>query len=133
MKNHVTPETARKLKEAGFPQPKPEIGQFWYSANGVLFVLIAGDEGFNFCSIYGKRFGRATHLEKCFFAPTATDILWSLGQDYHIGMLGQDQHVDVLNYIFVAGLHQFGQSDLQFHENPAEACAMAYLAKNAKG
>ena len=30
MKDIVSFETAKQLKEAGFPQPMPEAGQFWY-------------------------------------------------------------------------------------------------------
>lgn len=30
MKDIVSYETAKQLKEAGFVQPKPEAGQFWY-------------------------------------------------------------------------------------------------------
>lgn len=30
MMNHIKFETATRLKEAGFPQPEPKAGQFWY-------------------------------------------------------------------------------------------------------
>ena len=30
MRNILTCETAFKLKDAGFPQPKPDAGQVWY-------------------------------------------------------------------------------------------------------
>lgn len=42
--NHVTFETARKLKDAGFPQPAMEWGQCWYSVNGHE-ILITGTSG----------------------------------------------------------------------------------------
>lgn len=129
MKNVVTPETARKLKEAGFPQPvKVECGEIWYSANDKAFVIIChsarsaviGWTGLT-SSITGTL--QLTALQSCTFAPTATDILSDLGNDYHIGML---------DGVFVSGLHQFGQSDLQFNYNPAEAAASAWLEKYAK-
>lgn len=30
MNNVVTPETAQRLKDAGFPQPEPKPGQVWH-------------------------------------------------------------------------------------------------------
>ena len=125
MKNVVTPETAQKLKEAGFPQPQEmEVLQVWYglTSTGRVVIIVDVKDG---CGIdqngnYHTKKGLKTFGT---FAPTATDILSDLGNDYHTGML---------DGVFVSGLHQFGQSDLQFNYNPAEAAASAWLEKYAK-
>ena len=31
MQNHVTAETARRLRDAGFPQPDTQFGQLYYT------------------------------------------------------------------------------------------------------
>lgn len=88
MKDIVTFETAVRLKEAGFEQPTPEAGQFWYyirfpggtAEKNVLCVLsheypyqdnlealpLDGGE-----RVYNSRNTQV-------FAPTATDILREL-------------------------------------------------------
>ena len=87
MDNVVTLETAKRLKQAGFPQPEPKVGQFWY------------DGMFQRLSIASHRMGKDQHLyltpinavdwshyfeavvmlddknDWPIFAPTATDIL----------------------------------------------------------
>lgn len=60
----VTFETAKKLKEAGFPQPSLEDGQFWYSSKEQ--VICFGHTVDNWCE---------TDYDVSAFAPTATDIL----------------------------------------------------------
>ena len=120
MKDIVTAKTAQALKDAGFKQPPYGMCQIWYDPNGMKWIRMMPsywtnpENGF---TVDNANFKLAA------FAPTATDILRELGQDYHIG---------ILNHVFVAGLHQFGQSDLQFNENPAEAAALAWLEKHAK-
>lgn len=95
MNNIVTRETAQRLKNAGFPQPEPEVGQFWY--DGMLQRL----------SIASNRIGIDQHLYLApinaidwahyfesvvmlddkndwpIFAPTTTDIL-SAFADYEL-------------------------------------------------
>lgn len=65
MFNYVTFETAKKLKEAGFPQPEPfPVGQVWY------------------CLVYGTWFPLPQMRgSNSIYAPTATELLldgWSL-------------------------------------------------------
>lgn len=75
MKNHVSPETARKLKEAGLSQPKFEVGQFWYkerypggtAAKQVLCVFSELD----FIPLDGGNYPTGEAV----FAPTITDIM----------------------------------------------------------
>lgn len=77
----VSFETALKLKNAGFLQPNPEAGQFWYGKKtagdaepGSLCVLIGTETGdLRFCPIDGKE----NELNKFFvFAPTAAYIVF---------------------------------------------------------
>ena len=39
MTNHVTPQTAIRLKQAGFKQPEQKPGQFWYLQNRLYFIV----------------------------------------------------------------------------------------------
>jgi hypothetical protein len=108
---HVTFETAKRLKEAGLPQPKKtEKGQYWF-ANGEL-ILFAGCE-----QVEVRMFEH-----DMVFAPTATDIMrhlpgWALY--YHEGVwccaLVEDEFV----------IAEF-RSD-----NPAEAAAEAFLLEQS--
>lgn len=128
MKNVVTPETARKLKEKGFPQPEnPTPGEVWYIDNAP-YVVRGNPQQFKpnswiFSGLLERVQAGMDCLPEAVFAPTATDILSDLGNDYHIGML---------DGVFVSGLHQFGQSDMQFNDNPSEAAALVWLEKHAK-
>lgn len=77
MKNVAIFETAVRLKEAGFPQPMPGAGQFWYNETGIAGVLISSVEWRGFDG------DAETVLDGYFirdfvFAPTATDVLEQL-------------------------------------------------------
>ncbi len=63
----VSFETAKQLKEAGFPQPSARFGQFWYDETSEALNCI----GFEDFSIWFEDLV----LEGYIFAPTATDIL----------------------------------------------------------
>ena len=39
MTNQVTPQTATRLKQAGFKQPEQKSGQFWYLQNRLYFIV----------------------------------------------------------------------------------------------
>ena len=89
MENRVTFDTAKRLKEAGFPQPTPQVGQFWYQEyTGKLTIIYEVQEG----QVYrhnippGKgslsaQCDLTSFLEATIFAPTATDILQLLPSD----------------------------------------------------
>jgi hypothetical protein len=84
--NHVSPETSDRLKAAGFPQPVPEAGQVWYDdLNRPVCVRVAFAEYVAF-SIFGSLENMSADNEfvknHCIFAPTATDILRELGDDF---------------------------------------------------
>lgn len=81
MKDIITFETAVRLKEAGFPQPAPEVGQVWYNNDfGPFFVgkLWMADRRLRniFYPNTGKVVNKEIRLFPDFvFAPTATDII----------------------------------------------------------
>jgi len=124
--NHVTFETAVRLKEAGFPQPEPEERQFWYSQQGITHVcryiwrstrgLMETPPRFAGIGTHDPLLGTMKWQEK-YFAPTATDIL---------------PHLENILF-FWGGQKWVCEQDLPFddssfeHENPAEAAAQLYL------
>ncbi len=85
MQNHVTPGTARRLRDAGFPQPEPEFGQIWHpSRYGGLFVYICKGCGntMELRAPAGWSTWEKPGSDKLFFAPTAADILRELPDRY---------------------------------------------------
>lgn len=81
MNNVVTFKTAQRLKEAGFPQPAPEAGQFWYNPDFGIFVV--GRRSFvdgTTRSIFYFETGNVLEVSEvafldCVFAPAVPDIL----------------------------------------------------------
>ena len=113
----VTFETALKLKEAGFPQPRftPGIWQFWYGHGGLLGVSMQVDR-------IHEAEGSILHVPNpsLIFAPTAADVLQELGDGYFL-MLDGCFEIDQMS-------EQYGTSPaFSRHENPAEPAALAYL------
>lgn len=116
----VTFETAKRLAEAGFPQPEHEHDKerFWYQRDGSLIFL--GHTVDDHCEpIEGGSY----------FAPTATDILREL-PGYALALL--------LSYRHQTGEAWFcwdiDQAETFFSHptNPAEAAAEAWLYENDK-
>lgn len=138
MNYYTTTETAIALRDAGFPQPTPEIGQYWYRAfKGHTITSMCSDvdnDGeplYSFTDTFSRApgsfmrvFGRfSDEMNTMIFAPTATDILRELGSGYyltHENTLFQCASVDDYGHRF----------DYWTDKNPAEACAKAWLEKN---
>ena len=124
MKNVVTFETAVRLKEAGFLQPEPEVGQCWYNDTGLLGIIVKY-EGFRLYSYCSFETGKTiTAPEKVFyaahnvFAPTAIEILREL------------QYADLT---FRNGKFRvIFEHVMNRHDNPAEAAAAAWLELHEK-
>lgn len=126
MQNHVTPGTARRLRDAGFPQPEFATGQIWYNQFGSATFIGRKD-----CDNHGNTTFFCTSLltgrteemrpikEDAIFDPTATDILKDLG-------LGYGLYVSESGNAFVCR----DLSTIWTDENPAEACAKAWLDRN---
>lgn len=121
MKNIVSFDTAKRLKGAGFPQPKYiEIG-FVYSDEGDLLYLRE-------CSFIVRMLcGEIGEISGLVFAPTATDILVRL-EECTI-------YSDIRSSKFICSTGSNSDGIAWFsiaHENPAEAAALAWLEINEK-
>lgn len=118
--SHVTAATSRKLKEAGFPQPLPQEGQVWYVGRKQSKTTIRQSENYRGMLIADTYIIGGKFSEIADFAPTATDILRELGKDFRLSIIDATWFVEE---------DKFG-SRIFRHENPAEACAAAWLYKN---
>lgn len=133
MKNTVSSPTAQRLKAAGFPQPDIEAGQVWREERYAHIVIGEMEDGFSVC--FESRTGPwievvetliLKNLEGLVFAPTATDILAQLGDNYNLTICSQFFRVEQMkaDEYFVIN---YWQSD-----NPAEAAALAWLEIHEK-
>jgi len=121
----VSFETAKRLKEAGFPQPEHKSqGQVWYSGGHYAIYVAAGEflrcgfvskKGENFETLFDRR--ARMKIENEIFAPTATDILRLLPDN--------DFYFDGKHFAFSGDMEQGS-------DNPAEVAAAAWLSLSAK-
>lgn len=130
----LTFETAIRLKDAGFPQKETAFGQIWYLKDTFVrtcvFVYLTGGE-----SKVRKFVERDTgiallsySMEGAVFAPTATEILKALGQKY---VLWFDESPKVSQWFCAETGNLPSEAGRPFgNENPAEACAEAWLQLN---
>lgn len=109
----VTFETAKKLKEAGFPQPNP-VGDYWYIEHSTK------DGGPPFSIARGEFLvHNPEYINDAIYAPTATELLpedWLLMREgpNWICQHFEDSHKYVID------------------DNPAETAALAWLYVNKK-
>jgi len=110
---NVTFETAKRLKDAGFPQPETCFGQVWYLNHNERPVLIGSAEG------------TITQGQERVFAPSATDILKVFSNDGYDSPL---LYWRPINGMWVCDF------DVQTfdRENPAEACGAYWLSIHEK-
>jgi len=119
----VTFETAKRLKEAGFPNPEILNNKFWFITDHEKPLFVEYFE--NILECIRMKFNPI-------FAPSATDILPKLytgvtdGTEWAIVFRGKNWSCVLRQW------NEQGQSvDAWYHsENPAEACAAAWLDKN---
>lgn len=97
-------ETADSLRDAGFPQPAPKFGQFWYTKDGRMGLLT--DEA-------------AWMDNGKVFAPSATDILEHL-PGWHLSFNSEGWKC------------WRGRVSFRGFKSPAEAAAAAWFHKNGK-
>lgn len=131
MTNTVTPETARLLAAAGFPQPAPAPGQWWGDDETLVFVFRAWiDEGHSYFIVAQTVAGGRPIIDDYFdardfrglvYLPTVGDILRET----------KDFELSVTHYIFAFAAIWEDAEPLERREchetNPAEAAALAYL------
>lgn len=141
----VTFETAKRLKEAGFPQPEPTFGQIWYNgAEAFVVVKFCRAEEWSVCPLrsadWVRTFSAAFQHPLTFgdplFAPSATDILRELGERYHLVCVGGKNWIieREISTSFEDSFYGYvtETAPIENHENPAEACALAWLQLNSK-
>jgi len=123
--DNVTLSTAQRLTAANFPIPPMKSGQMWYCVGdedkkltGVELCCFFEDNGNSF--FVSLETGVVVFLKDVFFkyyAATPADILKELGKDYNLSFF------EGLFYC----VHDTLMGGAYSHENPAEACALAYL------
>lgn len=131
--NHVTFETARRLKEAGFPQPAPDLGQVWYYNGGGFLQVVEFDNEQNMPIIYAfgsAYYERRPYWNQLIFACAATDILKELPGYYLIRYGPHDMPNLPMGFAF--GCINPSRNTSWNDDNPAEACALAWLAIHEK-
>jgi hypothetical protein len=115
MKDVTSAETAQALKAAGFPQPIQSAGQLWYfqrypqgSARHWAIVILTngGIEPLDGGNLEGD-------LQNMVYAPVGIE---AMPYGYMIYESGDKFHCTIFGGLLFS------------HENPAEACAAAWLA-----
>lgn len=137
MKDIVGYKTAVRLKEAGFPQPTPEAGQWWHNPDFGLFVVgakwFADNREYK---IFYPGTGRSVlkseaRFLECAFAPTATDILRQMPNFFYIRKY-KHQTSDIQMFSIFCEEQTADDGLLQIakgvNENPAVAVAEAWLS-----
>ncbi len=117
MEHITTPETAQRLKMAGFPQPEPTPGQIWHCGCDFEWPTIVATSDM---LVDGVEDG-VIDTKYALYAPTATDILRELGKGWVLVY-------DTIRNEFLCS--KFPK--LIYHENPAEAAALAWLHEYKK-
>ena len=123
MKDIVSFETAKRLKEAGFPQHISN-NDCWYAANGDCFLQWHGGDIW-----IGGEMPITREVDAPFFAPTATDILVRLPD---LTALYKWRHENVWCVDYQTQDPPLLTGTPHRHKNPAEACAEAWLKLNKK-
>ena len=92
---HATFDTAKRLKEAGFPQPSPEFGQvWWHPESETNAVLINSDRSDGRCLFMdAEGFRLFMKLEDLIFAPTDADILLQMPDGHALTRVNQDMFI----------------------------------------
>lgn len=155
MKDIISYKTALALKEAGFPQPKPEAGQVWYNNNGDAVIYLrsgfAPADGFvsigdyfhlvydtsvNYCVESSIRSSLDISIESFLsnhcYASSATDLLRELPQMSLTYYFIEEADPSWWDVEFYDTITPEGQSLSEHPTNPAEALAAAWLEKNKK-
>ena len=123
-------ETAKKLKAVGYPEPDFGCWQVWYNefSIGTFLGRKVEKNGKMHFHCYSLGSGRTDemilfHGEGCVFAPTAADIMKEMKGVFLSPIIGDCWGVFKIGTSIMVGFHP---------ENPAEACAEAYLSNSIR-
>ena len=138
----VSFETAKKLKDAGFPQPESGFPLIWYGISdfdgadgrrhetyGTVITMLgymAMPYVVPLSFSENVELGKGKYKE-LIFAPTATDILRVLWFLFDLKFGGNGKWL-----VCRTNSLSDGPSPFHEHDNPAEACAAAWLEENKK-
>lgn len=127
----VTFETAKALREAGFPQPRTKFSQIWYFLESKQHLLIINGGANPSYVIDGVRLIYRDHIKdmSIVYAPTATDILRGLPEGFVLHKRMGVFHCLIIPKIPVGAESIYG-TPFGSDTNPAEACAAAWLDLN---
>lgn len=122
MSNFVSSGTAKRLREAGFPQPEIQVGQFWYfqySGKWTAFVITHQVASYwKMIPIGEASEGYSNFGDAGLLAPISDDIL------PHI----PDGRLEMWEGRFSCKIDCDDQPQRFFADNFAEAAALAWLA-----
>lgn len=135
LNNMVTHQTAVRLKAANFPQPAFAPLQWWYSPAEELLLACSFDKKpaaqspYRFIDPSNPDYPDCwANLKSFCYAPTAAEILQSLGQKY---VLWFDDSPKVLRWFCAETGDLPSEAGRPFGDsNPAEACAEAWIEIN---
>lgn len=129
--NYVTAATAARLKAAGFPQPEPVPGQFWY-IEGALYIVRSHVPAGRHKDFMLSRlnsgydaFVKEDRFSGLVFAPGVADLLRELGLEYDISTIGS-------HYIVIRRNEKDEILKDWVNDNPGEALAAAWLELHEK-
>lgn len=131
MTTHVTPQTATRLKQAGFPQPEQKPGQFWYLQDR-LYVIVtvltykAGKTAilYEICGEHRDPDPLPVSLpfsDAFVYAPGIEEILRELGGSHHLEYYAPEDEFAV-----------WGADGRKFNANPAIVLSVAWASKQGK-
>lgn len=136
MTNHVTPQTATRLKQAGFPQPEQKPGQFWYLQDRLyVIVAILSDAQGKTAILYEVSEEsrnpdplpvRLSFSDVFVYAPGALEILSELGEDWALSKVGEDWFCESIYAEWLA------QKKGAVNSNAVDACAEIWITKQGR-
>ena len=133
MTNHATPQTATRLKQAGFTQPEQKPGQFWYLQNRLYFIVaILTDTTGKTAILYEVCEENRDSMRLPVRLPFSDVFVYAPGIGEIIQAIGNDDHV--LGFIKTdTGLYysqDLNSVRLYSDPGPADALAKSWLNLN---
>jgi len=121
MQNIVTVDTAKRLKDAGFPQ-KADLFDFWYCVRNNMLAICNGVDKYTGVFVYPLQ---ELKINEDLFAPTSADILRELGGQFSLTYEEDGLYNDVF---YIEKTTSYDVIEVESNENPAEAAALAWLS-----
>ena len=126
-------ETAKKLKENGFPQAECKTGQIWYNEKGYTSFIgrrlvseLDGHVHFYTMSLFSGRVDlMRPSTDGAFFAPTASDILPLINLPDFLVSMGSDGKFNAKSYD-----PYDGEVEFEFESDDLDMCLAEAWLKN---